>query len=67
MATLRGVTGHALDSLAVLYLLARIGQSVVHVAPVEAPPEPPPACPMPSAPPLSKPTAKMTVKKRAAK
>ena len=33
VATLRGVTGHALDALAVVYLLARIGQSVVHVAP----------------------------------
>ena len=33
VATVRGVTGHALDALAVGYLLARIGQSVVHVAP----------------------------------
>ena len=29
VATVRGVTGHALDGLATLYLLARIGQSVV--------------------------------------
>ena len=33
VATVRGVTGQALDALAVLYLLARIGQSTVHVAP----------------------------------
>src|SRR3989442_10742370 len=33
VATVRGVTGHTLDTLAVLFLLARIGQSVVHVAP----------------------------------
>jgi len=33
VASVRGVTGHLLDALAVVYLLARIGQSVVHVAP----------------------------------
>src|SRR2546425_644500 len=33
VATVRGVAGHALDSLAVVYLLARLGQSTVHVAP----------------------------------
>jgi len=33
VATVRGVTGHALDSLAAVYVLARIGQSMVHVAP----------------------------------
>ncbi len=33
VATVRGVTGRAVDVLAVLYLAARVGQSVVHVSP----------------------------------
>lgn len=33
VAAVRGVSGYALDGLAVLYLIARLGQSIVHVAP----------------------------------
>lgn len=33
MATVRGVTGPAVDGLSALYLGARLGQSIVHVAP----------------------------------
>src|SRR2546428_867371 len=42
VATVRGVTGHALDGLATPFLLARIGQSVVHVAPGAGLPGSPP-------------------------
>ncbi len=33
VATVRRVAGHSLDGLAILYLIARLGQSTVHVAP----------------------------------
>jgi uncharacterized MAPEG superfamily protein len=33
VATVRGVTGSVVDALAVLYLLARITHTIVHVAP----------------------------------
>ncbi|MGH7893145.1 MAG: MAPEG family protein [Candidatus Binatia bacterium] len=33
VATVRGVSGLALDALAIVYLAARVGQSIVHVTP----------------------------------